>query len=269
MKTAKKRARPSILTIVKAIRKTQLAHGRRIDAIEVAMLNSHMLGRLIHGAIEELQGPIAEAAKQRETIGTMARHAERLLREKETVMSVLTVDELQRRLKTVDEFQAAPVGAPYAGCLAHDQVFAGSKPMSIEGQIYVGSAGDIGHSPPIWCKQHLCYCTDAETRLHMHYAAGPRNAALDAFCASLTLPASRERIPAGGTYVIDEHVFHDSKPLMNPATARPSASAYVADNGHSRIPTLRPYTTRPAYELCGFKQTHRAGVKCQICEWPG
>lgn len=37
-------------------------------------------------------------------------------------------------------------------------------------QRYVGKHGDVGYSPPVWCKQHLCYCTDAETALHKFYA---------------------------------------------------------------------------------------------------
>ena len=35
---------------------------------------------------------------------------------------------------------------------------------------WAGEYGDIGHSAPVWCKQHLCYCTDAETKLHKHYS---------------------------------------------------------------------------------------------------
>jgi hypothetical protein len=38
---------------------------------------------------------------------------------------------------------------------------------------YVGAKGDVGHSPPVWCAQHLCFCTDAETPLHKFYADRP------------------------------------------------------------------------------------------------
>jgi hypothetical protein len=37
-----------------------------------------------------------------------------------------------------------------------------------------GAKGDIGHSAPVWCPQHLCWCTDAETALHKFYSNAPR-----------------------------------------------------------------------------------------------
>ena len=35
---------------------------------------------------------------------------------------------------------------------------------------YVGAKGDVGRSAPVWCPQHLCFCTDAETKCHKFYA---------------------------------------------------------------------------------------------------
>ena len=173
---------PSMLAILQLIRKTQLAQDRRLAAVENAL---HLV-RL----------DVGHGAKQRETIETLARHAERLLREKEIVMAAVDVDDLRRKVQEAAKYMSAPMEEP---------VFAGSTPMP--------PAMAIGGEP------------------------------------------TRE-------YVWDEA---NVAAAANSALQAPDLRAA---NGHERIPTLRP-ARRPAYELCGFVATHRAGVRCGVCEWTG
>ena len=48
------------------------------------------------------------------------------------------------------------------------------SPIRTKQTEWVGQRGDIGHSPPVYCPQHLCWCTDAETDLHKFYSNAPR-----------------------------------------------------------------------------------------------
>ena len=89
-------------------------------------------------------------AMQREHMGTIAAHCQRLLREKVT---------LQRQLAEANRYMSVPVLTQKNGGPLHE----------FEG--WLGDKGDVGHSPPVWCPQHLCYCTDAETSVHKFYRA--------------------------------------------------------------------------------------------------
>jgi len=80
-------------------------------------------------------------------------HCERLMREKIT---------LQRQVESANRYMSVPPVTVYTqknGGALHE----------FEG--WLGDRGDIGHSPPVWCPQHLCFCTDAETPLHKFYRA--------------------------------------------------------------------------------------------------
>jgi hypothetical protein len=102
---------PSMLAMVQLIRKTQLAQDRKLAALE--------------NQIGLLRLDVGHGSKQRETIETLARHAERLLREKEIVMAAVDVEDLRRKIQDANQFMAA---APRTVTI-DDQIFAGSQPM--------------------------------------------------------------------------------------------------------------------------------------------
>ena len=94
---------------------------------------------------------------------------------------------------------------------------------------YIGGKGDVGHSPPVWCQQHLVYCTDTETSEHKYYSAGPRNAEMDGKCQSMSITAE---LPRGSA------------------------------NGHDRAPPR-------SITLCADRDSHEPNKPCQVCEWRG
>lgn len=56
---------------------------------------------------------------------------------------------------------------------------------------WIGQRGDVGHSEPVYCQQHLCWCTDAETNLHKFYSDEPPPESADREDTSAT-PRGRE-----------------------------------------------------------------------------
>jgi hypothetical protein len=103
-------------------------------------------------------------AMQREHTGTLAAHCQRLMREKIT---------LQNQLESANRYMAFPgpreaMSSTYANW-SKDWVSI-VRPRAA----WTGAKGDVGHSAPVWCDQHLCWCTDSETPLHKFFAIGPR-----------------------------------------------------------------------------------------------
>lgn len=44
---------------------------------------------------------------------------------------------------------------------------------------WIGTRGDVGHSAPVWCESHQCFCTDAETKTHKFFCDSTASGKLD------------------------------------------------------------------------------------------
>jgi len=116
------------------------------DSKEAREDNLPTLPRIHDAILKEADGQ----AHLRVTARKLTEHCERLMREKIT---------LQRQVEEANRYMA-----PRPGNLELVDIRNPTQNREV----------DVGHSAPVWCDQHCCWCTDSDTPLHKFFASGPR-----------------------------------------------------------------------------------------------
>lgn len=142
--------------------------------------------------------------------------------------------------------------------------------LKSEPKQWIGIKGDIGHSAPVYCKQHLHYCTDAETKLHKFFAPGPALQELVAKADTYTDRNPPRPLWAAPRCADTRKPEGPAAPPYNwQANSAPRAAGAVLskpfDPQKYAADALNPPFDAAQGVPCSFAHLHRAGIKCAIC----